>query len=273
MRRVITLLSDFGTQDGYVAQMKASVLATCNDCHLVDVTHEIPPQDIATASRVLHRTAFRFPPGSVHVAVVDPGVGTERQVIAASIGSHYFVAPDNGLLTDILGDHSVDEVVRVEHTTAESCTFHGRDVMAPAAAQIATGQSLQSIGNAVETDLVVLQQPEPVVRETAIETSVSTVDHFGNASLLGCEELAAWLQDAVEKRLSLRLLRKDSSSGGDQADEGLAVHCCSTYGEKNPGECVLLKGSQYDFEIAIVNGSAADQLNLHIGQPLTLTIE
>ncbi len=251
--------------------MKASVLSIYSDCHLVDVTHEIPPQDVRAASRVLQRTALRFPKGSVHLGVVDPGVGTDRPVVAARIAGHYFVAPDNGLLTGIIADHAVEELVEIDQSTAKSRTFHGRDVMAPAAARIATGELLSRLGVEVQRALVVLESPMPVVYEDSIETSISAIDHFGNASLAGSTELEAWLERAVAQRWTLQLVAKSNFVARDAAGEGLIkIQCCRTYGDHSPGDFVLLRGSQSDFEIAVVNGSAADQFVLTPGQAVCL---
>ncbi|HEX6434962.1 MAG TPA: SAM-dependent chlorinase/fluorinase, partial [Gemmatimonadales bacterium] len=133
---IITLLTDFGTADSYVAELKGVLLGRVPDAVLVDLTHEVPQRDIRSAAYILGRTWYRFPASTVHLAVVDPGVGTSRAALAIRAHDQYFVAPDNGILTPVLRDAEVEAVMLPLPTTAAP-TFHGRDVFAPAAAQLA----------------------------------------------------------------------------------------------------------------------------------------
>src|SRR5262245_33021919 len=140
---IITLLTDYGTADSYVAEVKAALLAGAPAATLVDVTHEIPPGDIKAGQYLLGRAWHRFPAGTVHLVVVDPGVGTERRALAAEDRGHRFVAPDNGLLT-VLAPHA--PFVSLPVLPGVSPTFHGRDVFAPAAARLAMGARLEDLG-------------------------------------------------------------------------------------------------------------------------------
>src|SRR5919198_3406452 len=146
---LITLLTDFGTTDSYVAEMKAVLYNGAPQATLVDVTHSVPPGDVRAAAYVLARTWHRFPPGTTHLAVVDPGVGSARAALALAAGGHWFVGPNNGLFTSVL-KHSEVEIVALPTPAAASPTFHGRDLFAPAAAAIASGAALHAIGEAFQ---------------------------------------------------------------------------------------------------------------------------
>jgi S-adenosylmethionine hydrolase len=142
---IVTLLTDFGTSDSYVAEMKARLLAGAPDAVLVDVTHAVAPGDIRAAAYILGRSWHRFPEGTVHLAVVDPGVGTARAAVVIGAGGHRFVGPDNGLFTNVLRDREV-EVVEIAVPDGAAPTFHGRDVFAPAAAALLAGDPLHTLG-------------------------------------------------------------------------------------------------------------------------------
>ncbi|MGD8727521.1 MAG: SAM-dependent chlorinase/fluorinase [Gemmatimonadales bacterium] len=172
---VITLLTDFGTHDSYVAEMQAVLLTSVPGCTIVDVTHDVSPGDRRSARYLLSRTWHRFPEGSVHIAVVDPGVGTARRALAAEARGHSFVGPDNGLLSPILPDAAVVELAVPPEA---STTFHGRDVFAPAAARLANGESLSVLGPRVE-DAVYVPPPVPRDDATGVIGEVVYVDRFG----------------------------------------------------------------------------------------------
>jgi S-adenosylmethionine hydrolase len=187
MAPIITLLTDFGLQDSYVAEMKGTILGAVPDVTLVDVTHAVPPGDVLTGQYLLARTWRRFPPGTVHLVVVDPGVGTARRAVAVEHGGHAFVGPDNGLLTPVLDGATI---VRLPVPEDASPTFHGRDVFAPAAARLARGERVPAIGAPV-TDPV-RRDPVAAVRDGAdVVGRVVYVDGFGTlvtnvaAELLG----------------------------------------------------------------------------------------
>lgn len=174
---LVTLLTDFGTADGYVAEMKGALLARAGGAALVDVTHDIPPGDVAEAAYVLGRTWRAFPAGTVHLAVVDPGVGSGRRALAAEAEGHRFVAPDNGLLSAVLRGAGA-RVVALPVPPSASPTFHGRDLFAPAAARLAAGEPLAALGPAI-ADPVLLPPPRLEVRGGEVVGEVVHVDRFG----------------------------------------------------------------------------------------------
>lgn len=177
MSTVITLLTDFGTADGYVAELKGVLLKLAPGAIVVDVTHDVAPGDIAAGAYLLGRTWAAFPGGTVHLAVVDPGVGTARRALAVQAGGHRFVGPDNGLLSRVLEVPNA-QVVSLVTPPGASPTFHGRDLFAPAAARLAKGTALADLGAAV-SDAVQLPRP-PLVREGAdLAGVVVHVDRFG----------------------------------------------------------------------------------------------
>lgn len=173
---VITLLTDFGTTDSYVAEVKGALLRRAPTAPLVDVTHDVPPGDIRAAQVILGRTWHRFPPGTVHLCVVDPGVGGARAALALAAHGHAFVGPDNGLFTELLADATA---VALPIPRDAAPTFHGRDVFAPAAAALATGTPLDRLGPAVEPRG---HLPLPPCRREGPRTvgEVLLVDRFGN---------------------------------------------------------------------------------------------
>jgi S-adenosyl-L-methionine hydrolase (adenosine-forming) len=182
---LVALLSDFGTADGYVGVMKAVVLGIAPGVPLVDLTHDVPPQDVRHGAWLLH-TMWRFlPEGSVCLAVVDPGVGTARRPIALEAASRSFVGPDNGLFSYVLAESTVTGAVVLDdrrfHLAALSATFHGRDVFAPVAGHLAAGKSLAALGSSVDVatlERLPLPQPEP--HAEGLLGHVIHVDRFGN---------------------------------------------------------------------------------------------
>ncbi|MGH7568950.1 MAG: SAM hydrolase/SAM-dependent halogenase family protein, partial [Gemmatimonadales bacterium] len=172
---LITLLSDFGTADSYVAEVKGVLLTAAPQATLVDVTHQVPPGDIRAGQFILSRFWHRFPAGTVHLVVVDPGVGTARRALAATASGHWFVAPDNGLLSPLPPDARF-VALPVPETVAP--TFHGRDVFAPAAAALANGTSLERLGSPI-TDPYRSPLPAPHHDGTVWLGEVLYIDRFG----------------------------------------------------------------------------------------------
>jgi S-adenosylmethionine hydrolase len=251
MAPTITLTTDFGLADAYVGVMKGVILSRCPAARLVDLTHGIAPGRIASAAYVLS-TAWRyFPDQSVHLAVVDPGVGTSRRIIAAQIGTHRFVAPDNGLLSLVL-DEAGDEDRRVVHVTREdlnvvptSRTFHGRDIFAPIAAALACGVPLHELGNPV-AGWIRLPSSEPIERDGGVNGEVIHIDRFGNLiTNIGSELVSEG--DAIEV--------------AGRRIEGLA----GSYGSVEPGELLALIGSTGRLEISVNGGDAAAELAADLG--------
>ena len=271
---VVTLLTDFGTADGYPAAMKGVILSLNPSVTLVDITHTIPPQDVRSAAFVLHTVHRYFPPGAVHLAVVDPGVGTGRSAVVLDTGNSFFVAPDNGLLSFVLAEHrgpavsgiamvDADGTVSVEipdgwravriaepvyWLSSPSNTFHGRDILAPVAAHLSMGVPVDRFGPALST----LRAFEiPVARKLpggGSEGSVLHVDRFGNLIT------SIRTEDFPRRACVVEL--------GSHAIHGLS----SSYAEGS-GLTALMGSSGY-LEIALPNGSARDATGLGVGAPV-----
>jgi S-adenosylmethionine hydrolase len=263
MSHVITLLTDFGTCDSYVAQMKGVILRIAPNCQIVDATHGIAPQDIKLGARALSDYAMLYPAGTVHVAVVDPGVGTDRRVIAAQIQDQQFVLPDNGLLSLLATEFGLRAAVSVERREffqpSVSRTFHGRDIMASVAAHLVSGLSLDKLGPRVDK-LVQLAPEQPILSRSSARAEIIGVDHFGNAIT---NIPAGWLEGVRGAgHLVLEAL-------GNQK----RVEIVETYGQRPVGSLVVLVGSLGRVELAMVGGNAARQLGLKTAVELVLRAE
>lgn len=241
MRPLITLLTDFGTADGYVAEMKGVLYTLVPDAQVVDLSHEIPPQDIELARLTVARYWRRFPEGAVHLAVVDPGVGTSRPCVAVESDRRFLVGPDNGVLSPALLLAGA-RAVALPVPPSASRTFHGRDVFAPAAAALAQGIPLDTLGTPLDAP-VVRRTREAVRREDgAVVGEVIAIDRFGNAitNLLGART-------------------------GVVAAGGRPVPIRATYADVALGAPVAISGSSGLLEIAVREGSAATTLGLTRG--------
>ena len=253
---VITLTTDFGTRDTYVAELKAAILSIIRDVHLVDVTHEIPPQDVLAGALALEAAAPRFPPATIHVGVVDPGVGTARRGLAVTAGTHTFVGPDNGLFTPFLADASwrAFELTAAEFRGGRvSRTFHGRDVFAPAAAHLARGLQPERLGPPI-TDPVRLQWPEAQIVEGKVGGAVVHIDRFGNLVTSIHRESLTLLGPEIAVRVA-----------------GKTLPLVRTYGELKRGDPGALVGSSNRLEIAVNAGSAAKTLRAGRGTPVVVS--
>lgn len=264
--KVITLLSDFGDQDGYVGMMKGTIAQIAPACPVIDLTHQIPPQNIPQARFVLMSAFPYFPVGTIHVAVVDPGVGSDRRGIAIAIGESatapigVLVGPDNGIFSGILEQHPAIAAVeltqsRYWRTPAVSATFHGRDIFAPVAAHLANGVPLEQLGTAIAPEaLVRLPLPPLVQSANSLIGSIQTVDHFGNL----ITTIPATM--LTNQRWIVEL--------GNQT-----VPPVITYSDRAAGSPVALIGSHGWLEIAIVNGNAQTYFNLHPGDRVTVLLK
>jgi S-adenosyl-L-methionine hydrolase (adenosine-forming) len=183
MSPLITLTTDFGTRDGYVAQMKGIILGINPDARLIDVTHDIESFDIMEATLVVKGLSEYFPEGTVHIAVVDPGVGSKRRGIVMRLDGRFYVGPDNGLFSFVFTRSHTREVREISNSNLflqrPHPTFHGRDVFAPTAAHLSLGIAFDAVGPVVE-DAVMLSIPEPIQSEHGIEGEIIHVDRFGN---------------------------------------------------------------------------------------------
>jgi hypothetical protein len=243
---VITLLTDFGTADGYVAELKGVLVTRAPGVPLLDLSHEVPPQDVAFARLTVARYWRRFPVGTVHLIVVDPGVGTARAAIAVASEGRFLVGPDNGVLSPALFALDARAVALTVDPLA-SPTFHGRDVFAPAAAHLARGGELEEIGEPYGNPLR-LRTPQPQRGAGGVlHGEVLTIDRFGNALT----------------NLAVR-------EAGELVVEHERVRMVRTYGEAMPGELVGVVGSNGFVEVAVREGSAAQRLTLRPGTPVQL---
>ena len=258
-KAIITLTTDFGLQDAYVGAMKGVILGIAPHAVIVDITHAVSPQDVRHAGFVLASAAPYFPPGTVHVAVVDPGVGTERRAVAVETRRARYVAPDNGILTLAL---QRDPAVRIVHLTNErywrpsvSPTFHGRDIFAPVAAHLACGVPIEALGTPVDA-IVQLPLSQPERRpDGSIVGHVQHIDHFGNCVT---DIPAEWLPTGAAVRVEV---------AGNRI-HGLAP----TYAAVAPGEPVALIGSTGYLELAVREGSAAQRFGIAIGDAVVVQI-
>ena len=260
MRPVVALLTDFGVRDHYAGTMKGVVLGICPDAVLVDISHDVPPHDLLSASLELAACYRYFPAGTVFLVVVDPGVGSARRPLAAEAGDYRFVAPDNGVLTAVLKETPPRRVVELtERRYARptvSRTFEGRDRFAPAAAWLARGTEVRALGRAL-TDFQVLAIPDPEVTPDDIRGEVLRVDRFGN------------LITNIDRRAFDRLVR----TGGTlqlRVGEHDLPRLVSTYADVAPSEVAALFGSSDHLEIAANRTSAAERLQLGRGAPVVV---
>ena len=233
---IVTLLTDFGTTDAYVGAMKGTILQAFRDATIVDLAHGLEPYAVLQAAFLLDGAWRSFPAGTVHLAVIDPGVGTERPAVALEAGDHYFVGPDNGLFTFL--PEEVAEQVTLAVPAGASATFHGRDVFAPAAAHLASGGVLASLGR----------------RSTGLKRLSTAADRVGEAYralVLHCDRFGN-----VVTNLPLRVLPRLRSVNGRP------LRPVRTYEEGDDGELIALLGSSGRIELAIRRASAADRLQV-----------
>lgn len=241
MANLITLLTDFGTADGYVAEMKGVLFSLLPDVQVIDISHEIPPQDVELARLTLARYWRRFPEGTVHVVVVDPGVGSPRAALAVESERRHLIGPDNGVLSAALLVPAA-RAVALPVPAAASATFHGRDVFAPAAAAVASGTPLDSLG-AVHVAPVLRRTPEPAREpDGSVSGAIIAIDRFGNA---------------ITNLAGVR--------GGTLTAGARVVAVRRTYGDVVPGDALALVGSSGLLEVAIRDGNAAATLGLSRG--------
>ncbi len=246
MRPLVTLLTDFGTADGYVAEMKGVLLTALPDATIVDVAHDVAPQDTEGARLALARYWRRYPPGVVHMVIVDPDVGTQRAALAIESDGRFLVGPDTGVLSPALLVPGA-RAVRISISQGASTTFHGRDVFAPAAARLAMGTALEQLGDAFG-EPIIRRTPEPHrAGDGAVHGQVIHIDRFGNA---------------VTNLLAPR--------GGDVVVAARVLPIARTYADAPAGGYVAITGSSGLVEVARRDGSAAAGLSLVRGTPVVL---
>jgi S-adenosyl-L-methionine hydrolase (adenosine-forming) len=245
--RLVTLLTDFGLSDVYVGVMKGIIAEINPEIAVVDLTHEIPPQDVAAARFCLMNAYLYFPPGTVHVAVVDPGVGSKRRGVAVAIAEGFLVGPDNGLFSGILSQSPAISAIELTNpqywrTPNPSSTFHGRDIFAPVSAYLAVGTSFSELGTPIDP-ATLIQLPIPTYRktETGFVGTIQYCDRFGNL--------------VTNIPASLIMGTSWSVQIGDRT-----IPNVRTYSDGKLGELVSLMGSHGWVEIATNGGSAASQV-------------
>jgi len=258
---VITLLTDFGTKDGFVGTMKGVIWQIIPTAQIADITHEIKPQNVMEGAIALWRAAPFFPEGTVHIGVVDPGVGTGRRLMAARIGEHYFVGPDNGLFTPLIESAKKAgksmTFVQLDQPQywlpAVSHTFHGRDVFAPVGAHLAAGVSLESMGKPF-TDPVLLSMLKPQKTANGFTAHITIADVFGNLTT----DLPA--SEIIDRDITINFKGRQINS------------IAPSYGHRQPGEIIALVDSEDFLEIAVVNGSAAKVTGGKVGDAVEVII-
>jgi S-adenosylmethionine hydrolase len=263
---IITLMTDFGTKDGNVGVMKGVISGIHPEAQIIDLSHLIEAQNIREAAFILARSAVYFPRGSIHVVVVDPGVGTKRRPMAARIGEWFYVGPDNGTITGLLEraerEGWIREFVHLDQPKYwlpnVSFVFHGRDIFSPVAGHLATGVPLTELGTPF-SDPVRLQLPQPLQTKNGWRGEIIYIDHFGSAvSNIRVEDL----DPAIDRRENVQV-RLD---GVDI--QGLV----NTFGDRTAGEVIALFGSTGNLIVSVVNGNAADKLGVKVGDAIEAKI-
>ncbi|HLO31953.1 MAG TPA: SAM-dependent chlorinase/fluorinase [Anaerolineales bacterium] len=260
---VITLATDFGLRNGFVGIMKGVIYRIAPQVKIVDISHAIAPQDVHEGAFTLWRAVPFFPSGTVHIYVVDPGVGTKRRPLAARLGDQYFVGPDNGLLTPLIEEAEQNQkTIEFIHLNNQkywlpkiSRTFHGRDIFAPSGAHLANGVPWSELGMPFH-DPVRMQLPRPEKKDNGWIAHITVIDVFGN---LTTDLPVSALQGRTGVSFRLR---------GAEV-RGIA----ESYGHKQSGELVAVVDSEDFLEIALVNGSAAEKLDAKVGDVVEVIIE
>ena len=259
-RHVITLTTDFGTASPYVAAMKGVLLTLRPEARVVDLTHAIGPQDIRQAALVLAEIAPWFPPASIHVVVVDPGVGTSRELIYAEIEGRHYLAPDNGVLSRLALASPPSKIIALTEPAYwlanVSATFHGRDILAPVAAHLSGGLEPTRLGP-VRQQIIQLPWSEAQRMANQISGEIQSIDSFGNL-----------ITNITADQLS-----------GVPTDDTLCIRCSEhetrglfrTYGDQPSMTLIALVGSSGKLELAIVEDSAAAMLGVGVGEAITLS--
>jgi S-adenosyl-L-methionine hydrolase (adenosine-forming) len=256
---IVTLTTDFGLQGGYIGAVKGSILKVNPLCQIVDITHLVSPQNIIEASFIIKTTYPFFPAGTIHLVIVDPGVGTGRKPIVLKEGKHIFVGPDNGVFSLILAGST--KIQSYQITCKEfflkplSHTFHGRDLFAPVAGHLSLGLDPKSLGPRLE-NLFEVEWPEPKVQAKRIVGRIIFADSFGN--------------------LITNISREQY--GGILEGRGILIQgkgwkigrLCRTYGQGQIGQPMALFGSSGFLEVAVHEGNAMKKLNLHPGDPIPI---
>lgn len=250
-RPLITLTSDFGLRDSYVSAMKAVLIRQCPEAHLIDVTHLVPRHDILCGSITLERAVDGFPPGTIHLAVVDPGVGTDRRLIVVECNRQLVVCPDNGLITWTWRLHPRSRAHEIKwKPVRHSETFHGRDILAPIAGMLAAGEALDRLARPIDDPTLLDVAPVPRSQFTG---RIIQIDAFGNA-------ITNFSHEHLPRNRAIEVRMKGRKLGRIRR----------TYGDVAPGESLALISSAGLLEIAVRDGSAASQLKVKVGDAVSI---
>ncbi len=262
--RIITLLTDFGLSDVYVGVMKGTIAQINPQLKVIDITHDIPAQNIAAGRFCLMNAYAYFPTETVHVAVVDPGVGSSRRGVAIQCANCWLVGPDNGLFSGVLSRESAIASVSLTNpkywrTPQPSSTFHGRDIFAAVGAHLATGVRLEELGDAIDpASLVQLQIPNCAVTATGVAGCVQYCDRFGN----------------LITNIPEHCIKSNNwSVKVDRISDTIIIPSGKTYSDSKPGDLVAIIGSDGWVEIAVNGGSAQSVLKLEFGAIVQLLFE
>ena len=264
---LVTLITDFGLTDEYAGVLKGVILSYNPEIHIIDISHLIPPQNIQTASHLLTRSYGYFPPCTVHLVIVDPGVGSDRPILAIKKDSHYFVGPDNGIFTPIIKSAGFLSIYRVTESNLflekVSNTFHGRDIMAPVAARLASGFAIENVGPKINVeDCFLSGSASCSINDDVLHGEVTHVDTFGN--------LCTNISRSDVERFSRG--RKIIINTGEPLEETVETFCSSYAGQAE--KALLALYDSHDFlEIAENRGNASQRLKLSAGSKISLTIE
>ena len=264
---IITLLTDFGTHDAYVGVMKGVILSINPSAVVIDVCHDVDPQDLIGAAYLINSFYRYFPKGTIHIVVVDPGVGGDRAIIAVELAGHFFLAPDNGALTLLMDENDVDTVIRVENPryflSTVSHTFHGRDIFAPAASHLSKGVRIDQLGSALSPkDPVRLSISKPHLSEKGeLIGSVISIDRFGNCiSNIDESRLKEFIQTGPEKTLEI------------QVDKTVIKSLSQSYLNAARSDPVAVIGSFGFLEIAVNCGNAGRRLKISRGDTVAVRL-
>ncbi len=259
-RPIITLTTDFGEGSPYVAAMKGVILSINPEATIVDITHSIAPQNVSQGALTLADLTPRFPSGSIHVAVIDPGVGSDREIVYAQFAEHHFVAPDNGLFDRLAAKQSPDRIIALTNSefwlSEVSSTFHGRDIMAPVAAHLSLGLDPQQLGDS-RSGIKRLPWPEVQIVPGKITGSVESIDSFGN------------LITDISKEMLAEAPRNDSVL--IKCDDHETFGIFEKYADQPPMTLIALIGSSGKLELAIVDDSAKIMLGVREGTPVMVS--
>jgi len=242
--RIITFLSDFGEDDWFVAAVKGAILKINPNVHIIDITHRIKPHDTSSAAFILKSVFRNFPAGTVHLVVVDPGVGSKRKPIIVDAEPYYFIGPDNGVFSYIYNKHA--KVYSIKAKGEVSATFHARDVFGPAAAQIALGNAPSSFGPE-KRDYISFEFPGLTKNDKRLYGEIVYIDHFGN------------LITNIPNNIDISSLNIS----------GKEVALKNFYGEGDKGQIICVKGSSGHYELSCNKGNAKELLGVNTGEKIT----